>query len=134
MNKRVLVVEDDSAVNRLICRYLEQRGGFVCDSATSAAQCLSKLELDSQPDLILMDLELPDLDGVTLCDRIRRANIGATIPVVVITGYQQAERLDELKAAGAVACLLKPFSPRELLQLVQEITCARAPGAISSLS
>lgn len=125
--KRILVVEDNQEVNTLICRYLAQRS-FECEGAASAAQCLDLLATIARPDLILMDLELPDIDGVELVGRIRALPDSAAIPVLVITGYQQAAQLERVQEAGADGYLFKPFSPRELLAKVQEMTGAPAEG------
>jgi CheY-like chemotaxis protein len=119
--KRVLVVEDDHEVNALICRYLQQRS-YECDGAASAAQAIDKLEAAKSPDLILMDLELPDMDGAALCAEIRRRPQGGEIPVLVMTGYQQESQLDRFREAGVDAYLFKPFSPKDLLAKVNEMT------------
>lgn len=124
--KRVLVVEDDQDVNTLICRYLAHRD-FQCEGAASAEQCMSQLgapDDPAAPDLILIDLELPDLDGAELCARIRERSGDRRIPLLLMTGYQLANQLDHVRAAGADAILLKPFSPKELLAKVTEMTGA----------
>ncbi|MDB5097839.1 MAG: DNA-binding response regulator [Cyanobacteria bacterium RYN_339] len=128
--KRVLVVEDDRDVNTLICRYLGHRD-FTCTGAHSAEQCLGELDADSAPDLILIDLELPDLDGAELCRRIHQRADARDVPVLLMTGYQLANQLDRVRAAGAAALLLKPFSPKELLAKVIEMT--RVPPAAQAI-
>lgn len=119
--KRVLVVEDDQEVNTLICRYLEQRS-FHCDGASSAAQCIEQLEGADSPDLILLDLELPDMDGAELCAQIRQRSSGGDVPVLMMTGYQQVDKLERFEEVGVSAYMFKPFSPRELLAKVHEMT------------
>lgn len=119
--KRVLVVEDDREVNTLICRFLTQRG-FACESAHSAAQCMERLATMGTPDVILMDLELPDRDGAELCTELRRAPMLARVPVLVMTGYQQESQLDRIRASGADDHILKPFSPKEMLAKVSTLT------------
>lgn len=119
--KRVLVVEDDPDVKDLICRYLALRD-FHCEGASSAAQCMAQLAGVEQPDLILVDLELPDLDGATLTARIREQQTGDRIPVLMISGVKLASQLDRAREAGVDACLFKPFSPKELLAKVREMT------------
>lgn len=121
--KRVLVVEDDHDVNTLICRYLGQRS-YHCDAAQSAAQALEQLERPGSPDLILMDLELPDMDGADLAVEIKRRAEHSHIPVLVMTGYQQESRLDAFREAGIDDYLFKPFNPKDLLAKVNEMTQA----------
>lgn len=118
--KRVLVVEDDPDVKDLICRYLELRD-FHCEGASSAAQCMAQLDAPERPDLILVDLELPDLDGAELTARIRERQ-GRRIPVLMISGVKLASQIDRARQAGVDACLFKPFSPKELLAKVREMT------------
>jgi CheY-like chemotaxis protein len=119
--KRVLVVEDDREVNTLICRFLSQRG-FACESAHSAAQCRERIAAAGTPDVILMDLELPDSDGAELLAELRQRPALARVPVLVMTGYQQESQLDRIRAAGADDHILKPFSPKEMLAKVAAMT------------
>ncbi|HEY9723540.1 MAG TPA: response regulator [Oscillatoriaceae cyanobacterium] len=123
--KRVLIVEDDHEVNSLLCRYLEQRS-FKCASADSAAQCIERLEEAASPDLILLDWELPDMDGTNLCAQIRRRAEGGDVPVIMMTGYQQVDEVHRFEAVGVSATMFKPFSPRELLAKIEEITDPQA--------
>lgn len=118
--KRVLVVEDDREVNTLICRFLGQRG-FTCESAYSAAQCEEQLTRFGVPDVILMDLELPDMDGAELASQLRRRPSMARVPILVMTGYQQESQLDRIRACGADDHILKPFSPKEMLAKVTDL-------------
>jgi DNA-binding response OmpR family regulator len=127
--KRVLVVEDDREVNTLICRFLGQRG-FSCESAHSAAQAKERIAEGGTPDVILMDLELPDMDGASLCAELRDRELMAHVPILVMTGYQQESQLDRIRAAGADDHILKPFSPKEMLAKVTDLT-QNQPTAIS---
>jgi CheY-like chemotaxis protein len=125
--KRVLVVEDDRDVNTLICRYLGHRD-FACTGAHSAQACLDVLDAEEAPALILIDLELPDLDGAELCRNIQQRADVRDVPVLLMTGYQLANQLERVRAAGATAMLLKPFSPKELLAKVVELTHMPPPA------
>lgn len=122
---RVLIVEDDHEVNSLLCRYLQQRS-FECASADSAAQCIARLEDAVRPDLILLDWELPDMDGTALVEQIRGRAEGADVPVIMMTGYQQLGEVARFEAAGASATMFKPFSPKELLAKIAEIIAPRS--------
>lgn len=121
--KRVLIVEDDLEVNSLLCRYFEQRN-FRCDGANSAAQALSQLDAEGAPDVILMDLELPDLDGADLYARIRAHEDGRRVPVLVMTGLLRQEELERMRDQGVEGYFVKPFSPRALLEKVQAIVAS----------
>lgn len=125
---RVLVVEDDGDVNDLICRYLSRRD-FQCVGATSATECLARLAASPLPDVILIDLELPDLDGAVLLERIRQRPAARRIPVIVVSGAKVLHRMDGLAHIGADAWLCKPFEPKELLARVCELTGREYVGA-----
>lgn len=119
-SKRVLVVEDDQDVNTLLCRYLAHRN-YDCTGAHSAEQCLGALTGAPLPDVILIDLELPDMDGAELCGRIHQHMASSEIPVLLMSGVQMTEQSERLQGIGASALLLKPFSPRELLSKVEQM-------------
>ena len=104
---RAVVVDDDVDVRLLICRTLQLQG-FVVFEAGSGAEALLKIQ-QHQPDLVTLDLELPDLDGVEVCRRLRKFSDAY---VVMITA--RADEIDELMGLeiGADDFIRKPFSPR----------------------
>ena len=112
MNKPlVLIVEDDSRVRNLISTTLETTQSFRYNTATNGEQAL--LEATSQnPDVILMDLGLPDIDGVEIIKKVR---LWTTTPIIVISARgEDRDKIDALDA-GADDYLTKPFSVDELL-------------------
>jgi DNA-binding response OmpR family regulator len=118
--KRVMIVEDDADVRGLLRRYLEHQA-YACDPAASAAQCLRLLTEAPPPDLILLDHELPDMDGKALTSMIRARAEVAGVPILLITGRKLEPEGAAALAAGVDACLYKPFSPRVLLAKVQAL-------------
>jgi DNA-binding response OmpR family regulator len=118
--KRVMIVEDDADVRGLLRQYLEHRS-FTCEPAASGAQCLRLLGEVPPPDLILLDHELPDMDGTALTSIIRARSDVAGVPILLITGRKSATEGDAARQAGVDACLYKPFSPRVLLAQVQAL-------------
>jgi two-component system cell cycle response regulator DivK len=118
MSKRILVVEDHED-NRRILRILLTNAGYELVEAATGEEGVTLAET-GQPDLILMDIQLPGLDGYEATRRIR-ANPGLRgIPIIVVTSYALSG--DDVKAfeAGCDAYVTKPFSPRELLAKVRE--------------
>ena len=114
---RVLVVDDDAMVGEVVATYL-QRAGLAVSRAASGTQAL-ELVAAWVPDLVVLDLTLPDLDGLTVCQRIRvhRPNL----PVVILTARgDEDERVLGLQT-GADDYVTKPFSPRELVLRVQSV-------------
>src|SRR6478736_10065677 len=106
---RAVVVDGDDDVRLLICRTLQLQG-FAVFEAGSGAEALLKIQ-EHRPDLVTMDLDLPDLDGVEVCRRLRKFSDAY---VVMITA--RADEIDELMGLeiGADDFIRKPFSPRLL--------------------
>jgi two-component system cell cycle response regulator DivK len=118
MSKRILVVEDHED-NRRILRDLLASAGFESLEAVTGEEGVSLAETE-RPDLILMDIQLPGLDGYEATRRIKANPALRQIPVIAVTSYALSG--DEVKAkdAGCDAYVAKPFSPRELLAKVRE--------------
>jgi two-component system, OmpR family, alkaline phosphatase synthesis response regulator PhoP len=109
---RVLVVEDDKDIAELIAHYL-QRAGHTVETVASGTAGLSRVKA-SLPDLVLLDLMLPGMDGLLVCQTLRGDPSTAAIPIIMLTARgEEAERITGLEL-GADDYVTKPFSPREL--------------------
>ena len=117
---RALVVEDEADVAELI-RYHLVREGYEVNVVASGAEAL-KLARDSMPDLILLDIMVPQLNGWEVCRRIKQEPDTRGIPVIMVTG--RAEEGDKVLGfeMGADDDVTKPFSPRELVARVRAVT------------
>lgn len=112
--RRVLVIDDD----RLLCELVKttfELEGFAVDSAYDVIEA-ERVLVESRPDAILLDIGLPGIDGIFYLERLRETPHTRTIPIVAISGSEEAGRA--AKTAGAEAFLHKPFSPLELIALV----------------
>lgn len=118
MSKRILVVEDQED-NRRIMRDLLVSAGFEVIEAEDGEKGL-RLASTERPDLILMDVELPLLDGLDATRRIKSDSETKHIPVIVVTSYAMKSDREAARAAGCEEYFSKPFSPRALLAKVQE--------------
>jgi two-component system cell cycle response regulator DivK len=118
MSKSILVVEDQED-NRRILRDLLTSAGYEVIEAVTGEEGVASAETH-RPDLILMDIQLPGLDGYEATRRIKANPALRQIPVIVVTSYALSG--DEVKAfdAGCDAYVSKPFSPRELLAKIRE--------------
>ena len=127
MSKRVLVVEDHEE-NRRIVRLLLGSAGIEMIEAATGEEGVSKAEQE-RPDLILMDIQLPGLDGYEATRRIKSNPALRHIPIIVVTSYALSG--DDVKAfeAGCDAYVTKPFVPRELLAKVREFLGKAEAGA-----
>ncbi|HJR03595.1 MAG TPA: response regulator [Methylomirabilota bacterium] len=126
MSKRVLVIEDHEE-NRRIVRYLLASAGIDMLEALSGEQGVAMAEKE-RPDLILMDIQLPGLDGYEATRRIKGNPDLRHIPIIVVTSYALSG--DDVKAfaAGCDAYVTKPFVPRELLAKIREFLAKPTGG------
>ena len=127
MKKRVLVIEDHEE-NRRILRYLLASGGLEMIEAVTGEEGLAAAEKE-RPDLILMDIQLPGLDGYEATRRIKANPALRHIPIIVVTSYALSG--DDTKAfeAGCDAYVTKPFVPRDLLAKVREYLARGVEGS-----
>jgi DNA-binding response OmpR family regulator len=113
---RVLIVEDDRTVAEVVARYLE-REGFAVESVGDGLEALARADA-KLPDLVVLDIMLPGLDGLEVCRRLRSR---APIPVVMLTARGSEEDRVLGLELGADDYVAKPFSPRELTARVKAV-------------
>ncbi len=118
MSKRILVVEDQED-NRRILRDLLTNVGFQLVEAEDGAQGVVAAETH-RPDLILMDIQMPVVDGYEATRQIKANPALKTIPVIVVTSYALSGDEDKARAAGCDDYITKPYSPRQLLAKIKE--------------
>ncbi len=116
---RILVVDDEDAIRDLIVFNLTQQGFEVIEAA-DGIEALAKVK-ESQPDLILLDLMLPQMDGLEVCQKLRHSKEFSSIPIIMLTARgDEVDRVLGLEI-GADDYVTKPFSPRELTARVKAI-------------
>jgi two-component system cell cycle response regulator DivK len=118
MSKRILVVEDQED-NRQILRDLLASADFEMDEAENGQEALEVLA-KQRPDLILMDIQLPIMDGYECTRRIKADPNLKDIPIIVVTSYALSGDEGKARAAGCDAYVTKPYSPRQLLAKIRE--------------
>jgi len=118
MSKRILIVEDQED-NRSILRDLLTAAGYELIEATNGAQGV-ELAQRERPDLILMDIQLPIVDGYEATRRIKANAELKRIPIIAVTSYALSGDEAKARAAGCDGYVTKPFSPRQLLAKVRE--------------
>ena len=128
MSHQLLMIEDDARLAQMVVEYLGQ-SGFQVSHAGDAHTGLNALQA-SQPDLVILDLMLPDMDGLEVCRRIRALpGALAQVPVLMLTAKgDPMDRIIGLEI-GADDYLPKPFEPRELLARIRAILRRRVEGA-----
>jgi phosphate regulon transcriptional regulator PhoB len=119
MAREVLVVEDEPDIRRLVVLHLE-RDGFRCRTATTGSDALREVKA-AIPDLVVLDLMLPEVDGLEVCRRLRRDTSTAAIPIIMLTAKSdEVDRIVGLEV-GADDYVGKPFSPKELVARVRAV-------------
>jgi phosphate regulon transcriptional regulator PhoB len=119
MAREVLVVEDEPDIRRLVVLHLE-REGFRCRTATTGSDALREVKA-AAPDLVVLDLMLPEVDGLEVCRRLRRDASTAGIPIIMLTAKSdEVDRVVGLEI-GADDYVGKPFSPKELVARVRAV-------------
>ena len=118
-NKKILVVEDEPEIAQLVTHYLEKEG-FRTVTALNGFEAIKKVKED-KPDLLVLDLMLPELDGLEVCKRLRSTPNTAMLPIIMLTA--KAEESDTIVGLelGADDYVTKPFSPKTLVARIKSL-------------
>jgi len=111
--KRILYVDDEPSVSQVAILVLQNIGGFDVLACTSGQEALDAVE-GFQPELLLLDVMMPEMDGPATLEKLRALPVTANVPVVFMTGRSRPEDIASLKALGAVDVITKPFDPASL--------------------
>lgn len=114
---RTVLVVDDNPVNLKLCRVLLRSEGYEVVTAGDAAEALARME-DALPDLILMDLQMPGMDGFALTRRLKEDARTRAIPVIAFTSYAMKGDDDRARAAGCDDYATKPIDTRTFPALI----------------
>ena len=117
---RVLVVDDEPDIRTLVRIALERAGGLEVEAVASGAAAIEAIEA-AVPEVVLLDVMMPGLDGLATLERIRDLPAGAGLPVVFLTARAQQHEVEGYRAAGARSVIVKPFEPRTLVDEVRTI-------------
>ncbi len=120
MTRTILVVDDEPDIRELARLGLEMVGGYrvvVADSGTAAATLTEEV----RPDAVLLDVQMPGMDGPATLAALRSGRVGATVPVVFLTASVQEAQLADLLRLDVVTVLSKPFDPMTLPQQVSRV-------------
>jgi two-component system chemotaxis response regulator CheY len=121
MSKKVLVVDDSAAIRQSIT-YVLQQGGYEVQEAKDGLDGLSVLATMEQTDLIITDVNMPNLDGISFIRKVRENQKYKFTPIIVLTTESQGSKMNEGKEAGATGWIVKPFSSEKLLGVVKKVT------------
>lgn len=117
--KTILVVDDEAHIRRLI-EFTLKKGGYKLLVATNGREAI-EIASSSSPNLIIMDVLMPEMDGVEALDLLKQDEKTSSIPVILLTGIGQSKTKQEVEEKGTATYLAKPFSPNKLLREVQRM-------------
>jgi CheY-like chemotaxis protein len=117
--RKILVVDDFDDTRLLLKTWLQKKGYDVVE-AENGIQAVAEAE-SQQPDLIIMDVEMPELDGLAATRKIRSLAGSQEVPIVVVSAYGADQFRDDALAAGCNAYVSTPFEPEELEKLITEL-------------
>ena len=122
----VLIVEDDLHSCRIAVAALEH-AGFRCQTAANAGEALTDLQRE-RPQVVLMDFNLPGLDGLQLTRWIKEDDLTRDIPVLAVTAYAMEGDADIARESGCAGYLAKPYDPADLVRETKRLLDATRPG------
>lgn len=111
--KKILVVEDNEQ-NRYLMQYMLETMGYIVVIAQNGTDAVD-LAMREMPDLILMDIQLPDMDGLEVTRRIRNLELDGKIPIIAVTSFAMAGDREKTLAAGCDGYIEKPIDPEKFL-------------------
>ncbi len=117
--KRIFLV-DDSATILMSLEGILKKAGFEVDKAGNGQQALDSLR-QGKPDLMITDLNMPGMDGISLIREVRKLPGMRFMPILMLTTESQQSKRQEAKAAGATGWLVKPVQPDDLLRVIRQV-------------
>jgi CheY-like chemotaxis protein len=119
--RSVLIVDDDPFIRKLVSTTLEDVAGFQLHEAANGVEAVERAA-EVHPELVFLDIDMPRMDGIEACRQIRAQDNGAAkATIVMLTAAGAQENETRARSAGADLFLTKPFSPLDLLRLVDEL-------------
>ena len=118
--QRILLADDEPDILEISRIALETVGGFEVSVCTSGKTLLERLS-EFEPDLVIVDVLMPDMTGPEVFEEIRRRPEFDAVPVIYLTGVIQEEELEDLRKTGIADVILKPFDPMTLADRINDV-------------
>ncbi|MCX8084466.1 MAG: response regulator [Calditerrivibrio sp.] len=116
---KVLLADDELRLRKVVVLHLK-KAGFDVIEASNGKQAL-ELAIKSNPEIIVLDIMMPEMDGITTCKELRKHEEFKSIPIIMLTAKATEQDIKIGKEAGANEYLTKPFSPKELVDKIMEL-------------
>lgn len=127
-SKRVLIVDDEAPIREMIAVALEM-AGYECDEADSAQSAHARI-VDNKPDMLLLDWMMPGTSGIEFARRLRKDEVTADIPIIMLTAKTDEDNKIQGLEAGVDDYITKPFSPRELVARLKAVLRRATPKGV----
>ena len=118
--QRILLVDDDADIQTVVKMALEIVGGFTIEVCSCGSEAIQKIPL-LKPDLVLLDVMLPGMDGPTILEAIKKVPDLADMPIIFLTAKVQTHDIEYYRQLGVIAVLEKPFNPMTLSSRILDI-------------
>jgi len=120
MGKTVLVVDDSSTMRQMVA-YTLKNAGYDVVEAGNGKEAVGKLNGGTKPALVVTDLNMPEMDGITLITEIRKMAAFKFTPILMLTTESTDDKKKAGQAAGATGWIVKPFNPEQMLKVIQKV-------------
>jgi len=127
-SKRVLIVDDEAPIREMIAVALEM-AGYECEEADSAQSAHARI-VDNKPDMLLLDWMMPGTSGIEFARRLRKDEVTADIPIIMLTAKADEDNKIQGLEAGVDDYITKPFSPRELVARLKAVLRRATPKGV----
>jgi two-component system chemotaxis response regulator CheY len=124
VNRTILIVDDDPTIRKLIATTLEDVSGYRLQEAADGQEAVERA-VRARPEIVFLDIDMPRVNGIEACRRLRSDPATASATIVMLTGDSDDAAERSAHAAGADLFLTKPFSPLHLLRLVDRLGTTR---------
>jgi len=121
MSRTILIVDDSISVRHSVSVVLK-RAGFVMAEAADGQEGLAMVDSNLDLAMVICDINMPNMDGLEMVERIKAQPENKTLPVLMLTTEGQMSLVKRAKQAGAVGWIVKPFDPNQLVQTVSKLT------------
>ncbi len=116
--KRILIVEDNEH-NMYLINFILEKNGYETIKALNGEEGIT-LAMKERPDLIIMDIQLPDINGLEVTRKIRESKVDGTIPIIAITSYAMSGDRDKALEAGCTGYIEKPINPDTIMAEIEK--------------
>lgn len=123
---KILVVDDERSLVEL-CQIILQQAGYLVRGALNGRQALQMVD-EEPPDLVLLDVMMPGMDGFTVCEKLRLEEDTSDLPVIMLSAKTDLDSINKGLRVGATKYLTKPISPEDLTRHVREVLDAKPIG------